>query len=91
MCADELYDFPATPVDKAEVDVEYALKDMLTSAKFLHKKSLDPVAEPFVLREEARLWEIKFKIDELITFIRTKNGDPLPTTATFKPKLVHNA
>ncbi len=58
------------------------------AAEFLQKKSLDPVAEPFVLKSEADLWKVKFKIDELITFIRTKNGDPLPTTATFKPKLV---
>lgn len=82
------YDFPMTEAEKAEADVDYAIRDMTIAAEFLQKKSLNALAEPFVLKSEASLWTIKLKIDELITFIRSKNGDTLPTTATFRPKMV---
>lgn len=73
---------PLTPAEEAQHKVALAVRDCYLASAELYRLRLDPIAAPFVAREEGELWAVKTRMDLLISEIRAEQEPKL--------RIVHN-
>ena len=65
---------PQTPKEIAQHKVAMAVRDAFLATAELYKLRLDPIAAPFVAKEEGELWAIQGRVKSMLDEIRGEHA-----------------